>query len=771
MCKKINHFILFFIIAASLDATSIARLIKTEGKVNFKRMGMSTFTERGVLGTAINNGDAIFVGEKGFAAIMFIDDKTVLKIRENTQFEFLDTRNTRTINLEFGTLLNDVKREGRTKTFRIETPISVASVKGTQFAAIVSQSGVDQFIGKEGLFEVLNMVSGDVVSVGAGQKAVSNSTGNLMQAPAAPSEYPPDPEIEPYEDEGKPSEREKEELPKNQSEDSKMDLDSPDTNTSDPENNIDTDTKEIEKTSVDDQPNVDANQSASVSDATLSDGAIPKPPKKPFGMGMGIGSVTLDGVLYNQLALRPEINIWKFGLGLDLVLYIDNEGNIRTDEWDIANDPSMLVDKILFLRFGEKSDPLWIKYGSIEGMTLGYGGLMNNYSNMMEFPSVRRAGINTGFNIGPVGGEFFLSNVKDFSGGNPLMGLRTSYTISKNFPLTIGINYVWDSNMFSGMKDRDEDSYPDIFDDFPTNSMYAIDTDGDGIADKDSLEIDVDGDGLTDILYPGQFDWVTDTVYLDTNIITKATPFSLSENSAKASGWAIDIGYPIINNKIFTLDIYSEFNSLNFPKATTTDSTFSRLERNGTGFTVPGMRSSLFGMLNLSLEYRIINGSYLPGFFDQSYDLTRVVTNSSGDSTIIETKDMFMFNYNSNDYKSSGYFGSASMDLFKLAIFSASYANMVADNIEYKSFYSFLELNTENIPKISTAMAYYQRNNDENPFDFENPSENTIMGYKIGYELSDGVSLIWDFRQYYRDDGTGTLEPVKQTQIETSFNF
>ena len=31
-------------------------------------------------------------------------------------------------------------------------------------------------------------------------------------------------------------------------------------------------------------------------------------------------------------------------------------------------------------------------------------------------------------------------------------------------------------------------------------------------------------------------------------------------------------------------------------------------------------------------------------------------------------------------------------------------------------------------------------------------TENTIMGYKIGYELSKGVSLIWDFRQFYRDD-------------------
>ena len=120
---------------------------------------------------------------------------------------------------------------------------------------------------------------------------------------------------------------------------------------------------------------------------------------------------------------------------------------------------------------------------------------------------------------------------------------------------------------------------------------------------------------------------------------------------------------------------------------------------------------------------------------------------------------------------SNGIYGSAGFKLFNFVTFSASYANMKSDTSEIQSFNSFLVLNTESIPKISTASAYFQRNNDSNPFDFDNPSSNTIMGYKVGYELSKGVSLIWDFRQYYREDGTGSLEPIKQTTIETSFNF
>ena len=55
---------------------------------------------------------------------------------------------------------------------------------------------------------------------------------------------------------------------------------------------------------------------------------------------------------------------------------MDNEGNIRQDEWDFDNDPDLIYDKILYIRYGEKTSPFWAKYGSIENMTLGQGGLM-----------------------------------------------------------------------------------------------------------------------------------------------------------------------------------------------------------------------------------------------------------------------------------------------------------------------------------------------------------------------------------------------------------
>ena len=746
-------------ICSIVKGESVARIMKAEGLVYIKRLGMQTYAEAAQVGAAINNGDAIKVGEYGFAAVIFLDDRSVVKIKADSQFEFMDTRNTRSLNIEFGTILNKIEKENRNKTFRVVSPVSVASVKGTEFSAMIDPSGVDQFVGKEGLFDVFNSVSGQTVSVGPGQKALSGSTGSLMQAPASPSDYPKDPELEDIIQDNKPPSKR---VDPSQSVPEPQNFESPDAdNKINSNDGNQSDTENRNNNSEDPGEQSSANNSKPDSK--------PDVPKKPFAMGLGIGSATIEGTLYNQLALRPEINIAGIGIGLDLVVYMDNEGNVREDEWDLKNDPDIIYDKILYIRYGEKTSSFWVKYGSIENMTLGQGGLMKGYSNMMEFPTVRRVGINTGFNIGPVGGEVFLSNIKDFSRGGTIMGLRAQYKVSDALPLTIGINYISDANMFSSLKDKDGDSFPDIFDDFPTDSSLWNDTDGDGWPDPghgmgvpDSLiDIDSDGDNLVDTI--------------DDSITLKARPFSINDNKASVSAWSFDISYPVLSSDMLSLSVYTEFNTLIFPEVATTndnsDTLFYRPKRSGTGLTVPGVRSTLFGLLNISLEYRSVKGSYVPQFFDQAYDLNRVVSISQGTETIIRTKDMSIFSDYDDSWSSNGLFGSANMNLFNLVNFSASYASMATDTVEYNSFNSVLTLNTDNIPKLSTATAYYRRNNDKDPFDFKNPSENTVMGYRVGYEMSKGVSLIWEYSEFYRDNGTGKLEPVKQTKVETAFSF
>ena len=60
------------------------------------------------------------------------------------------------------------------------------------------------------------------------------------------------------------------------------------------------------------------------------------------------GTVTIDGKMWNQIALRPVEPVWKFGLALDLVFYFDQDGNIHKDEWDFSNPAAIkntIIDK------------------------------------------------------------------------------------------------------------------------------------------------------------------------------------------------------------------------------------------------------------------------------------------------------------------------------------------------------------------------------------------------------------------------------------------
>lgn len=742
--KKISIiFILFTVTICS--AETIGRVMKANGEVLIKPIGSGTYSVGVKPGQAVSNGDAIRVGEASFAVVIFLDDKSVVKIRENTDFQFVETSNTRSLIIEQGTTLHNVNSKDRKKAYRVETPVSVASVKGTQFSAFHDAvAGVDKFVGKTGNFDVFNTISGMTVNVGAGQKAVSNALGQLIPAPAEPGDYPEDPEGESPDDS-----QEEQDEPEDQDDQQEQD--------NEPETQEEPQTEEP-STEQEPEPERSSDSSEPQADQPSTEQEPEPSAKKPVNLGLGVGSATIDGVIYNQVALRPELSFGKLGIGLDLVMYIDNEGGIRKDEWDEASD---FIDKFLFIRWGQKSDPFWFKWGSLNNVTIGYGGLLAGYSNMMEFPSVRKVGINTGVSFGNFGTELFLSNMKDFSRGGTLMGLRGTYKLSDAIPLTFGLNFIMDMNQFSGLKDVDGDTYPDMFDDFPTDKDYWNDTDGDGIADvnggtkepENGWDIDGDGDNIIDSA--------------DSDLTLKSTPFSLKDNKATAQGFAFDLGYPILRGKSLSLEAYMEFNKLIFP-AVAGDAYYSRKAMGGTGITVPGVRASLFSFLNVSFEYRIKQGFFAPQFFDGSYDLSRVVAEFSEDGTVIRTKDQVVLVDSSN---TSGMYGSASANLFNLVSFSASYASMKGEgDVEFNSFNARFDINAENIPKLSVAQAYYLRNNDKNPFDFSNPTMNTIFGYKVGYEVSKGVSLIWDFRQYYRDTGTG-LEPVKQTTIETAFDF
>ena len=477
------------------------------------------------------------------------------------------------------------------------------------------------------------------------------------------------------------------------------------------------------------------------------------------------GAVTIDGKVWNQIALRPVIPIWKFGVALDLVFYIDADGNIHKDEWDFSDGEAIkntLIDKIYYIRFGFPNDPLYFKVGSLDYVKLGYGILVNGYSNAIEYPQVRKVGLDFSVKRNLFSVQGFVNDFKENLG---LTGFRVQTPVLSGIP--IGVSAVMDRNQYLGLKDRDGDGRPNLVDDFPDDATWWLDTDYDGFADSDPRELDIDGDGITDTLDSSIPGWTGETIPLDTHIVQRSEPLNVKEESDPILSIAFDISYPIITEQNMSIAIYAQaakmIGEANYPG--NPDSSVSL----GSGIIPVGVAAK-FGPAHFNLEYRIIpKGNFEFGYWNQTYEVERV--SMEGDS--IKTKESKLGRFG----KQKGIFANFGMDVFGLLGFQMAYQNLRGDiwdgnmfsNQANQSFQSELGLK-KSISKIKTAKLFYQQLNVPNPFEFEF-TESTVMGYRIGIELGSGMVLNYTYQRTFRMSSDGELEPVNLTGIETSFTF
>ena len=108
------------------------------------------------------------------------------------------------------------------------------------------------------------------------------------------------------------------------------------------------------------------------------------------------GAVTIDGKIWNQIALRPVLPFGKLAVAFDMVLYIDQNGNIHDDDWDFSSGEKVkntIIDKIYYIRYGNKWSKNYFKIGALDNVTLGYGILINRYANTLLYPQVRKVGM------------------------------------------------------------------------------------------------------------------------------------------------------------------------------------------------------------------------------------------------------------------------------------------------------------------------------------------------------------------------------------------
>jgi len=425
------------IVSVTASAQSyFATVLKSTGSVYVKPSGETEFNVTAEMGMGLHIGDAIMTGDDGFVAVIFTKDKSMVKIRKNSEVSIREEYSVKTIKVNEGRVLASVT-PGVKGSFRVETPTSVASVKGTKFWTVTSSQFGDRFYGVEGNVNVMNLITGVESNMAPGQMIISTPQGQLVNMPVDPSDIPPDVDEDAPKPEQEPQVQPEEQAAKSE--------------TTTPPSDIAAAPSEMP---------------AEVAKPDEKSGGS----EKPFGMGLGLGSVTINEKIYNQIALRPEFKFGKLAIALDVAIYMDEQGKIRKDEWDQISD---YLDKFYYIRWAQQGDPFFAKLGAMDNTTLGYGILMNGYSNTTEYPQVRKIGVHTGMQLGSLGWEAFVANAKEITGPGLLAG-RLTYQPLKKIPLRIGGTIVTDVYPYKGLPDSDDDEVADALDMYPEEDDNVV---------------------------------------------------------------------------------------------------------------------------------------------------------------------------------------------------------------------------------------------------------------------------------------------------------
>lgn len=196
---KLNrHIILLFTFIFSVALPNkIAVATKVKGPVEIMPIGKKGFSDLEP-GTILSDGDKIRTGPSGFTAIIFIDDKSTLKVKDNSEVVITGKRTaasiSKKINMDEGTIRATVKKQNT--DFVIQTPTSVASVKGTDFWLVSDPETGDQIIGIEGIVGLVNNETGQEIDVSEGMSGLSTPDGNVGLTETDPSSIPDDPSDE-----------------------------------------------------------------------------------------------------------------------------------------------------------------------------------------------------------------------------------------------------------------------------------------------------------------------------------------------------------------------------------------------------------------------------------------------------------------------------------------------------------------------------------------------------------------------------------------------
>ncbi|MEX2444712.1 MAG: hypothetical protein WD492_13985 [Alkalispirochaeta sp.] len=198
-----------------------------------------------------------------------------------------------------------------------------------------------------------------------------------------------------------------------------------------------------------------------------------------FGVSSFTDSKTGTVETFQLLALRPEITLGRFGIGLDLPFNYRftggddrDEFDVRQEDWVPDDDTSLLelyLPKFRYVRYGRKGDDIHVQLGNLPGASIGNGFIVSGYTNELFLPDRRITGAVFDFDRALAGERYFgmetmVSNLAawDFMAGRLYVRPLAGTTMPLLPELQLGVTVATDRNpYYFAEKDPDSTFYQD----------------------------------------------------------------------------------------------------------------------------------------------------------------------------------------------------------------------------------------------------------------------------------------------------------------------
>lgn len=514
-----------------------------------------------------------------------------------------------------------------------------------------------------------------------------------------------------------------------------------------------------------------------------------------FGYSLSMGSVSVEQEQLYRLSFRPDFPMGRLGIGLDLELFVERNGDLGSRGWEASSSTQTLdsiLRKIYYVRYGRPNDAVYVKIGALNDVTLGYGLIMDSYRNTLHYPGIKKTGLQfrianfVGTNIGLEGA---INNLQDFQEGGALIGLRAFGYVAN---IELGVTWAADLDQYSGLRDSDSDGVPDPIDAFPADGTVALDNDDDGVPDH--LDSDDDNDGIIDADAGSGLPAEVTSALLGLNAsygnafpvdqdVDRHKPFNRNRVGRDFfSILGVDASYPLIHDLGVHLKLYGQVallldddDALSSAEAQQQGVTPGNRQATGFGVAAPGLWLAV-GPFNGQLDFRHFRGGFDARYFDELYELDRAHLDLATGQA--QSKDARL---GASD-ELSGFFGHLGMELGSYAYASVAYQYLTGTSDPKQQLIASAALSRKLLkyfPRLKRAYAYFHKNNigrrlneDGTSRDaFFEPTQDTFYGFDIGLNMKEGASVRWDTRFVFERTANRRLQRHKIMTLETVFDF